>query len=99
MNKPIIYILIIIFNTFDALFTYIAVRAGMVMEINPFMNYLIDYNPNLFLIFKLLIVPALLYLVWKNKYRLISAAITIGIIFVGYLLLVVYELTLIVFVL
>ena len=91
-NNPIVYILIILLNSFDGVFTYIMVTAGKVKELNPIMAYLINYNPIVFLLVKLLSVPILIFLLWKYRYKLhwFSTTVMLGM----YSVLVMYELIL-----
>lgn len=91
-NKSIMYILIAIFNLFDAIFTHMFIKLGLVKEINPCMSFLINISPTLFLIIKIGIVNILIYLVWKYRHKLSFSSASIGIAFVFYLVLVLYEL-------
>ena len=90
-NNLIVYILIIILNSFDGIFTYIMINAGKARELNPIMLCLINYNPIVFLLIKLSVVPLLILMLWKYKYKLHWSFITT--VLVIYSALVIYELT------
>lgn len=89
MKKPIVFILLIIFNTFDGLFTYFTVINKLAKELNPLMACIINNSPPLFLVYKLIAINAFILLLWKYKNKLSN--FIIGAILAAMVLLFVYE--------
>jgi len=96
-NESIIYVLLAIFNTFDAIFTHMSIKLGLAKEINPCMVFLMNISPILFLIIKIGIVNILIYLVWKYRNKLSFSSASVRTAFVFYLVLVLYQLGLAMF--
>lgn len=84
----ILLVLIFVFNLVDAISTSILVQTGKVLEANPLMDFLIQVDISLFLVFKIILGTFIIIFFWdKHKEKL--ARILIWGPFIAYSLIIV----------
>jgi len=72
-NLNILFVLILLLNSYDAFATFTMVKSNVIEEANPIMAYWIEVNPYVFFIVKcLLLVPLCLIVLFKNKENVIA---------------------------
>jgi Domain of unknown function (DUF5658) len=85
-------ILLIALNILDALFTLIYVDSGVATEANPVMRALLAVGPSAFLLAKISVVSASVYLLWRYRHHRLAVVGLFGGA-AAYTLLVAYHLT------
>ena len=58
---------LVVLNIYDAIFTLLWIELNLARELNPFMAFLIEINPILFVVVKTILVNTGVWLIWLNK--------------------------------
>ncbi|WP_400248059.1 DUF5658 family protein [Niallia sp. JL1B1071] len=58
----LLFLLLSLFNFFEAILTFLEIKSNQIVEANPLMNYLWEIPPTLFIILKLGLLFFLVYL-------------------------------------
>lgn len=91
---PLLLISLAILNIFDAAATYMGVSLNLVEEVNPFMNFLIEKNPRLFLLVKFILSFILLMVIFPLRKKDLAVFVKRLLIFATclYIVLTIYHL-------
>lgn len=70
-------VILLLMNLFDSVATAIWITMGIAVELNPLMDYLLDFGPGVFVIVKNLLVIMCVFLLWRFRHSFLAVPLVL----------------------
>ncbi len=72
------FIVLLLMNLFDSIATAIWITMGVAVELNPLMDYLLDFGPGVFMLTKNLLVALCVFLLWRLRHSFLARPLVLA---------------------